>query len=116
MSPEVWNKFAQDLGFSTEEDMLRYLYKDHTMKAIGIIIGVAETTIFYRFKRHSIKSRSHGCPNVTFCGKRGNPLSTESIRAIKRQYSLMYKDECNWRELGRRCNVNEVTAKKYALM
>ncbi len=114
MNQEEWNELALSLGFGNECEMLSYMYKDHSMLAIAEILGFAESTIFYRIKRHNIKTRPRGCLNPNFKGKRGNPLSQGSIEAIQRQHRLMHED--NWAELGRRCSVNEGTAKKYAML
>ena len=108
----MWNEIANTLGFENEKELLVVLYKEWTMAAIADLIGVAESTIFYRLRKHNIKTRKRKM-SVQCARKRGAPISQVKIDMIKRQFKLV--DESNWAEIGCRCGVSEITAKKYAL-
>lgn len=110
-----WDSYAKSMGFSDEQDMLTCLYKEWSMAAIADLIGVAESTVFYRLRRLGIKTRTQkelGMPK-SCAAKRGDPISSVKVEMLVRQHRMMQAP--TWAELGRRCGVNEGTAKKYIL-
>ena len=53
-----WDELAQSptLGFADEREMLKYLTKEWTDRAIADLLGYHRITIVYRRRRHGIKA------------------------------------------------------------
>jgi hypothetical protein len=57
------NDLAELLGFKDEEDMLRQLYKHHSIHQIAAKLGYSDFTIRARLVRAGVKMRPRGGAN-----------------------------------------------------
>ena len=113
MNKALWDELAQDLGFEDLEESLVYLYKEWSFEAIGDLFGVAGNTIRHQYLKLGLVPRKKefrtACMKACRLG-----IGEIKRQGIKRRYE-MCDGNVSWAKLGRQFNVNDCTAKRYAL-
>ena len=99
-----WHTIATDLGFKTDEEMLRTLYLQDflSISAIAEMLHLSQNTIRERLQFHFITIRSRGGPNNAGKGKsRLDEVSKELWNTLSNE------------QIAERLNMHPSTVNKY---